>query len=170
MCGFAGFAEAGGNIDRESCETRLRKMGEAIVHRGPDAGGVWLNDALSVGLSHRRLSILDLSPLGAQPMASASGRFVIAFNGEIYNFQALGEELAADGAYFRGHSDTEVMLAAFEAWGVEAALGRFAGDHRGHLNWQRRVLVLHRRIDVPGQLSARRQNKIGRWRSLKMSP
>ena len=127
MCGFAGFANAGGNIDRESCETRLRKMGEAIVHRGPDAGGVWLNDALSVGLSHRRLSILDLSPLGAQPMASASGRFVIAFNGEIYNFQALGEELAADGAYFRGHSDTEVMLAAFEAWGVEAALGRFAG-------------------------------------------
>ena len=127
MCGFAGFAEAGGNIDRESCETRLRKMGEAIVHRGPDAGGVWLNDALSVGLSHRRLSILDLSPLGAQPMVSASGRFVIAFNGEIYNFQALGEELLADGAHFRGHSDTEVMLAAFEAWGVEAALGRFAG-------------------------------------------
>ncbi len=127
MCGFAGFAGAGRNIDKDSCETRLRKMGEAIVHRGPDAGGVWLNDALSVGLSHRRLSILDLSPLGAQPMVSASGRFVIAFNGEIYNFQALGEELLADGAHFRGHSDTEVMLAAFEAWGVEAALGRFAG-------------------------------------------
>ncbi|WP_341582055.1 asparagine synthase (glutamine-hydrolyzing) [Marinobacter metalliresistant] len=127
MCGFAGFAGTGRNINRDTCETTLRKMGDAIVHRGPDAGGVWLNDALSVGLSHRRLSILDLSPLGAQPMVSASGRFVIAFNGEIYNFQALSEELLADGAHFRGHSDTEVMLAAFEAWAVEAALGRFAG-------------------------------------------
>ena len=127
MCGFAGFAGTGHDYDRGSCETTLRRMGGAIVHRGPDAGGVWMDDALSVGLSHRRLSILDLSPLGAQPMTSASGRFVIAFNGEIYNFQALRRELLAGGAQFRGHSDTEVMLAAFEAWGVEAALGRFAG-------------------------------------------
>ncbi|MCR8915826.1 asparagine synthase (glutamine-hydrolyzing) [Marinobacter panjinensis] len=128
MCGFAGFAGTGDNSnDRDSCEITLRKMGDAIIHRGPDAGGVWLDDALSVGLSHRRLSILDLSPLGAQPMSSASGRFVVAYNGEIYNFQLLREELVAEGAYFNGHSDTEVMLAAFEAWGVEAALTRFAG-------------------------------------------
>lgn len=126
MCGFAGFAGKGYN-NRISCETTLRKMGDAIFHRGPDAGGFWLDDTVSVGLSHRRLSILDLSPHGAQPMASASGRFVIAFNGEIYNFQALREELLEGGSYFRSHSDTEVMLAAFEAWGVESAIGRFAG-------------------------------------------
>ncbi|MDL0429705.1 asparagine synthase (glutamine-hydrolyzing) [Marinobacter sp. TBZ242] len=128
MCGFAGFAGTGqSNNNKDLVEVTLRKMGDAIVHRGPDDGGVWLNGNLTVGLSHRRLSILDLSPLGAQPMASASGRFVIAFNGEIYNFQVLRDELLAGGANFRGHSDTEVMLAAFEAWGVEEALGRFAG-------------------------------------------
>ncbi|QFS86933.1 MULTISPECIES: asparagine synthase (glutamine-hydrolyzing) [unclassified Marinobacter] len=124
MCGFAGFV---GKTPFPGAEAVLEKMGSAIAHRGPDAAGIWLDGNLSVGLTHRRLSIMDLSELGAQPMASESGRYVIAFNGEIYNFRQLSKELEADGAQFRGHSDTEVMLAAFEAWGVEPALQRLSG-------------------------------------------
>lgn len=127
MCGIAGFAgpELPGN--KEQCESILHSMGRAIQHRGPDAGGVWFDGELGLGLSHRRLSIIDLSELGAQPMVSTTGRYVISFNGEIYNFQKLKTELEAAGVRFRGHSDTEVMLAAFEAWGVERALSRFSG-------------------------------------------
>ncbi|MGP9831187.1 asparagine synthase (glutamine-hydrolyzing) [Marinobacter sp. NSM] len=124
MCGFAGFVST---KPFAGAEVVLEQMGRAIEHRGPDAAGVWFDHSLSLGLSHRRLSIIDLSEFGAQPMASESGRFVIAFNGEIYNFRLLRKELEAKGAIFRGHSDTEVMLAAFEAWGVEAALQRLSG-------------------------------------------
>lgn len=124
MCGFAGFVST---KPFAGAEVVLEQMGRAIEHRGPDAAGVWFDRSLSLGLSHRRLSIIDLSEFGAQPMASESGRFVIAFNGEIYNFRLLRKELEAKGAIFRGHSDTEVMLAAFEAWGVEAALQRLSG-------------------------------------------
>ena len=128
MCGFAGFASPDGLPGSGGdSNALLERMGEAIRHRGPDAGGIWLDEKLSVGLSHRRLSIIDLSELGAQPMASGTGRYVIAFNGEIYNFRKLRAELEETGAGFRGHSDTEVMLAAFEAWGVEQALRRFSG-------------------------------------------
>ncbi|SNC74363.1 asparagine synthase (glutamine-hydrolysing) [Marinobacter sp. es.048] len=127
MCGFAGFSGPDLPGTRDQCETVLNSMGHAILHRGPDAGGVWFDGQLRLGLSHRRLSIIDLSELGAQPMASESGRYVISFNGEIYNFRSLRTELESVGARFRGHSDTEVMLAAFEAWGVERALGRFNG-------------------------------------------
>ncbi|MDX5388103.1 MAG: asparagine synthase (glutamine-hydrolyzing) [Marinobacter sp.] len=124
MCGFAGFVST---KPFAGAEVVLEQMGRAIEHRGPDAAGVWFDHSLSLGLSHRRLSIIDLSEFGAQPMASESGRFVIAFNGEIYNFRLLRKELEAKGAIFRGHSDTEVMLAAFEAWGVEPALQRLSG-------------------------------------------
>lgn len=127
MCGFAGFAGPELPGGREEYESTLDRMGQAIVHRGPDAGGVWFDGELGLGLSHRRLSIIDLSELGAQPMVSASGRYVISFNGEIYNFLTLKAELEKYGAVFRGHSDTEVMLAAFDAWGVEKALARFNG-------------------------------------------
>jgi len=102
-------------------------MGAALTHRGPDAQDQWQNSQLNVGLVHRRLAIQDLSPAGAQPMVSASGRFVIAFNGEIYNFRSLRKQLEASGCAFSGHSDTEVMLAGFEVWGVEGALERFSG-------------------------------------------
>ncbi|MDX5441795.1 MAG: asparagine synthase (glutamine-hydrolyzing) [Alteromonadaceae bacterium] len=124
MCGFAGFVST---KPFAGAEVVLEQMGRAIEHRGPDAAGVWFDHSLSLGLSHRRLSIIDLSEFGAQPMASESGRFVISFNGEIYNFRLLRKELEAKGAIFRGHSDTEVMLAAFEAWGVEPALQRLSG-------------------------------------------
>jgi len=100
-------------------------MGAAIEHRGPDAEGVWVDEDAGLAFSHRRLSIIDLSPLGGQPMLSGSGRFVIIFNGEVFNHAQLRRELSleAAGPTFRGHSDTEVMLAAIEAWGLKAAVG-----------------------------------------------
>ncbi|MDF0750463.1 asparagine synthase (glutamine-hydrolyzing) [Marinobacter sp. 71-i] len=127
MCGIAGFAGPDLPGSKEQYESILDGMGQAILHRGPDAGGVWFSGEMGLGLSHRRLSIIDLSEFGAQPMASESGRYVISFNGEVYNFRNLKTELEGAGARFRGHSDTEVMLAAFEAWGVEQALARFSG-------------------------------------------
>lgn len=124
MCGLSGFiATAPGEWDGDL----LARMGRQIRHRGPDAQGEWGDKELGVGLVHRRLAIQDLSPAGAQPMISHSGRFVIAFNGEVYNFRALRKELQASGHAFSGHSDTEVMLAGFETWGFEGALRRFTG-------------------------------------------
>lgn len=102
-------------------------MGGALQHRGPDDGGVWVDAQAGIALAHQRLSILDLSPLGHQPMASTDGRYQLAYNGEIYNFAALRAELQARGATFRGHSDTEVLLAAVLAWGVEQTLHRCNG-------------------------------------------
>jgi asparagine synthase (glutamine-hydrolysing) len=102
-------------------------MSDELRHRGPDDGGVYVDADAGVALGHRRLSILDLSEAGHQPMRSSTGRYVITFNGEIYNFAELSAELAALGHAFRGHSDTEVMLAAFTEWGVERAVRRFNG-------------------------------------------
>jgi asparagine synthase (glutamine-hydrolysing) len=117
-------------------------MADAIAHRGPDSSGVWSDEDHGIALSHRRLAILDLSPQGHQPMVSPSGRYVIVFNGEVYNFRELRGELGAS-FHFTGTSDTEVMLAAIEAYGVEAAVRRFIGmfafavwdreQHRLHL-------------------------------------
>jgi len=102
-------------------------MAEAIKHRGPDDSGAWVDECCGVALGHRRLSIIDLSPLGHQPMTSESGRFVVSYNGEIYNYSNLRAELGDRGARFRGQSDTEVLLAAVERWGFEEALKRFNG-------------------------------------------
>ncbi|WP_077531441.1 asparagine synthase (glutamine-hydrolyzing) [Vreelandella utahensis] len=126
MCGLAGFWPLNG-ARVEGRDAVLAAMGQELQHRGPDAQGAWIDDTTGLGLVHRRLSIQDLSPTGAQPMTSTSGRYVIAFNGEIYNFNALRKELEASGNVFRGHSDTEVMLAGFEHWGIEGALDRFNG-------------------------------------------
>jgi asparagine synthase (glutamine-hydrolysing) len=126
MCGFAGFAL--GHMNEQPIDKYLlSEMGRAIQLRGPDAQGVWSDDKLAVGLVHQRLAIQDLSPLGAQPMVSSSGRFTIAFNGEIYNFKKLKKELTTKHYTFKGGSDTEVILAAFEEWGIEAALVQFTG-------------------------------------------
>jgi asparagine synthase (glutamine-hydrolysing) len=128
MCGLAGFLEPAGFAQAEG-EERARAMAQRLVHRGPDDEGVWSDGEAGVCLAHRRLSILDLSPSGHQPMASAGGRFVTAFNGEIYNYADLRRELESAGAApaWRGHSDTEVLLAGFEAWGVAATAARTVG-------------------------------------------
>ena len=123
MCGIAGILNS-----RADDPTHLvSEMIGAIRYRGPDDSGVWVDQTAGVALGHARLSILDLSPEGHQPMLSASGRYAISYNGEIYNFAELRAELEQAGAKFRGHSDTEVMLAAFEEWGIEKSVQRFSG-------------------------------------------
>lgn len=124
MCGIAGFVDPRKN---EDWSERIAKMTSVMAHRGPDDEGKYFDIETGVVLGHRRLSIVDLSPEGHQPMSSQSGRYEIAFNGEIYNFRVLKEELGQSGYRFRGHSDTEIMLAAFEAWGIHAAVKRFVG-------------------------------------------
>jgi asparagine synthase (glutamine-hydrolysing) len=127
MCGITGFWREGG-LDRQS-PTVLQAMTDCIAHRGPDADGHWMDRDRGVALGHRRLSILDLSAAGAQPMASPSQRYTVVYNGEIYNFAELRRELEAEGAAptWRGHSDTEVLVASFDRWGIPETLRRANG-------------------------------------------
>jgi len=127
-------------------------MADAIRHRGPDDAGNWVDPSGNVALGHRRLSIVDLSAAGHQPMHSPGGRYVLAFNGEIYNHLELRAALESEGAmpHWRGHSDTETMLAAFEAWGVEATLKRMVGMFAIAL-WDREQRLLHLARDRFGE-------------------
>ena len=127
MCGLAGMLLPAPLASAEALQAQALAMGHALHHRGPDDGGSWVDAEAGIALAHRRLSILDLSPLGHQPMASADGRYVMAYNGEVYNFAALREQLEPLGHTFRGHSDTEVLLAAILQWGVEDTLQRCNG-------------------------------------------
>ena len=129
MCGIAGFVSFDDERSAEDLRATAEGMAALLVHRGPDDEGTWVDTTAGVALGFRRLRIIDLTKAGAQPMTSASGRYVIVFNGEVYNFERLREELhRADAApAWRGHSDTEVMLACFEAWGVRKAVARFIG-------------------------------------------
>jgi len=125
MCGIAGFWTAG-ELGQDA-SALLKKMGEAVRHRGPDDEGCWWDPELGVGFAHRRLSVVDLSTEGRQPMTSPSGRYVILYNGEVYNFPDLRTGLASRGFVFRGGSDTEVMLASIEANGLSEAVQTFSG-------------------------------------------
>ncbi len=145
MCGIAGIWSP---RPPDGFADRLAAMGESLRHRGPDAQGVWTAPDQGPGLVHRRLSILDLSPAGAQPMHSHSGRFTTVYNGEIYNYRELRAELGS-GIHWRGHSDTEVMLEAIEAWGVEAAVKKFHGMFAAAV-WDARERVLHLFRDPAG--------------------
>ena len=125
MCGIAGVLNLTGS--RDQLERNAMAMADSLAHRGPDDQGIWSDTEAGIALVHRRLSIVDLSSAGHQPMISADGRFIITYNGEIYNFQELRPELEARGVKFRGHSDTEVMLEAFAAYGIEATVKRLIG-------------------------------------------
>jgi len=145
MCGIAGFI--GHTKHRETGDLIARHMAAAISHRGPDDQGVWFDPAAGIALAHRRLSIVDLSTSGHQPMLSASGRWVIVFNGEIYNHMVLRARLdqAGDAPSWRGHCDTEVLLAAIDSWGIKRTLKQCVGMFAFAL-WDRRerTLVLGR--------------------------
>ena len=138
MCGLTGFINL--KNDGSKCEDYLRAMNTALTHRGPDDEGYWIDPQRTLGMAHRRLSVLDLSRQGHQPMFSASDRYVIAFNGEVYNFLELRKQL--NSIQWRGHSDTEVMLAAIEKWGIEYAVKKFVGMFAFAL-WDKKERVLH---------------------------
>lgn len=140
MCGLVGFFGGAASHGEAGDEAMLKRMADTIVHRGPDDAGYWCDTERRIGLGHRRLSIVDLSSAGHQPMQSASGRYVIVFNGEIYNHLLLRQELEnkralnpafpqreGESTFWRGHSDTETLLACFDAWGIQATVERAIG-------------------------------------------
>jgi asparagine synthase (glutamine-hydrolysing) len=145
MCGLCGFLARGEPFEGHALEPVVARMADTLRHRGPDSGGCWVDPAAGVALGHRRLAIVDLTADGAQPMVSACGRYVFAYNGEVYDHPELRAELEAAGVRFRGRSDTEVLLEAIVRWGVEKALRR-ANAMLAFALWDRgeRVLTLAR--------------------------
>lgn len=142
MCGITGYWQEPG-LDQHSMRAIVQGMTTTLEHRGPDDADVWADEATGLALGFRRLAIVDLSPLGRQPMASPSGRYIIVFNGEVYNYRTLRWQLETEGyRSFRGGSDTEVMVTAIEAWGLEAAVKRFVGMFAFAL-WDRQERCLH---------------------------
>ncbi len=132
MCGIAGILDPTRSTPADELRATVATMAATVRHRGPDAAGVWVDAEAGLAFAHQRLSIVDVSAAGAQPMTSASGRFVLSYNGEVYNAPELAGMLASAGRRFRGHSDTEVLLEAIDAWGLRDALGR-AERHVGVL-------------------------------------
>ena len=142
MCGIAGFWRNSADQSTDWLEETASAMADTLVHRGPDDSGTWVDQEVGLALGHRRLSIIDISDAGHQPMVSTDRRYVITYNGEVYNFQKLRQELGKKGHWFHGHSDTEVMLTAFVQWGVEASVKKFNGmfafavwDRRDRMLW-----------------------------------
>lgn len=150
MCGITGFLDSSCQMGSDELQSITEKMIDKLLHRGPDDFGTWIDAKTGIALGHRRLSIVDLSPSGHQPMHSACGRYVIVFNGEIYNFKILRKELEAFGHKFQGHSDTEVMLSAISRWGLESAVKRFIGMFAFAL-WDKREHRLHLARDRLGE-------------------
>jgi asparagine synthase (glutamine-hydrolysing) len=126
MCGISGIWERNG-CSLQDLKRRASAMTQTLSHRGPDDSGVWLSEQASIAFGQRRLAIIDLSPMGHQPMVSANGQYTITFNGEIYNFRELRAELERCGVRFRGHSDTEVIVEGFAQWGVKSTIARLNG-------------------------------------------
>jgi asparagine synthase (glutamine-hydrolysing) len=150
MCGIAGVWSLK-STDAESLRQQAQTMSDRLRHRGPDDEGTWLDRDAGIAVAHRRLSIVDLSPAGHQPMVSASGRYVIAYNGEIYNHRHMRSDVEARGVVdWRGHSDTEVLLAAIDAWGLQGAVERAVGMFAIAL-WDRKEQCLHLARDRIGE-------------------
>jgi len=141
MCGVVGILLASRSADPRRLAA-VEAMATTLRHRGPDGSGIWIDRDAGIALGHRRLAIVDLTEAGGQPMLSHGGNLVMTFNGEVYNFAELRPKLEALGHRFRGRSDSEVMLAAFESFGIETALKEFAGMFALGL-WDRRAQVLH---------------------------
>ena len=139
MCGLVGLLALGSDLSAIDVD------GGSIAHRGPESHGHWVDASAGIALVHRRLAIIDTSPLGAQPMHCRSGRWVIAYNGEIYNHRSLRADLERSGTRFRGHSDTETLIEAIDTWGVERTLARTNGMF-AFAAWDRetRTLILAR--------------------------
>lgn len=144
MCGIAGLIDSAASRAEPDLHAAVEAMADALQHRGPDDAGTWADAAAGVALGFRRLAIIDLSPQGRQPMASADGRYVLVFNGEVYNYRALRQELerAAPAVRFRGHSDTEVLVEAIAHWGLAPTLSRVNGMFAFAL-WDRGERRLH---------------------------
>ena len=142
MCGFAGLIDLSRSTTRDALLTAASDMAATLAHRGPDSSGVWVDQEAGVALGHRRLAIVDLSAAGHQPMVSSDGDRVLIYNGLVYNFADLRDELEAVGRRFESRCDTEVILAAIAEWGLEAAVSRFIGMFAFAL-WDRRQRRLH---------------------------
>ena len=149
MCGITGIFLASQKADPDRLG-HIEAMTSTLQHRGPDDAGVWSDQDAGIALGHRRLAVIDLSSEGFQPMLSHGGRLVASYNGEIYNYPELRQQLRAQGVRFRGHSDTEVMLAAFERLGIETTLDRMVGMFSLAL-WDRETRVLHLARDRIGK-------------------
>ncbi|MCO5191534.1 MAG: asparagine synthase (glutamine-hydrolyzing), partial [Anaerolineae bacterium] len=138
MCGIAGYWNFNGSVSAET----VTAMTTAIAHRGPDSWDMWVDAAHGVGLGHRRLAIIDLSEQGRQPMSNDSGEIRITYNGEVYNYAEIKADLVTAGFQFRGGSDTEVIVKAYEAWGIDECLRRLRGMYAFAL-WDRRQHALY---------------------------
>jgi asparagine synthase (glutamine-hydrolysing) len=127
MCGIAGVVDRLAQSAAEELRAQAVAMADSLAHRGPDGEGVWFDPAAGIALGHRRLAIIDLSPGGHQPMISANSRYVITYNGEVFNYRELRHELQAAGVRITGDSDTEVVLEGIAHWGIEATIARLIG-------------------------------------------
>src|SRR5271165_2214523 len=142
MCGIAGLFDPTHSADPDALRRQVDAMTATLVHRGPDASGTWCDPDRGIFFGHRRLAVVGLGRHGAQPMVSHDGRWVLNYNGEVYNHRELRYRLAGEGIVFRGGSDTEVLLGAVERWGLERALDAVEGMFAMAL-WDRAADELH---------------------------
>ena len=166
MCGVAGFLIDSEFSSSMNYDAVIKKMTDSIKHRGPDDSGRWNDFSDGIFLGHRRLSILDLSEAGHQPMQSLNGRYVMAFNGEIYNHLEIRSEIEKNNQniYWRGHSDTETILRAFETFGIENSIKKFIGMFAFSLWKKNKILTLAR--DRLGEKPMYYGGENNQWKSI----